>query len=276
MMRPGPGWRTAEFGEGPFSPASLWRRLSPRVWAPPLVAFCLLAAAWQVYAMANRYVLPTLPQVAAALAGDPGLYLRNLLVTLQEAIVGAACGMALGFLGALAITRLPLAERALMPLAVVLNVTPIVAIAPGLVVAFGFGMLPRYIVTAVVVFFPFLINSIAGLKAVDPGAEDVLATLHASRLEVLLHLRIPGSVPFLVAGARICLPLSLIGAVVAEFSAAGQAAGLGSLVETAASQSNLPVVYASVFVLGLLGIGLTLLVVGAGRALAAWYGDVRG
>ena len=276
MMRSVAAWRTAESGEGPFSPASISRRLSPATWAPPLVAFALLAAAWQLYAMANRYVLPTLPQIGGALAGDPGLYLRNLLVTLQEAIVGAACGMALGFLGALAITRLPLAERALMPLAVLLNVTPIVAIAPGLVVAFGFGMLPRYIVTAVVVFFPFLINSITGLKAADPGAEDVFATLHASRLEVLRHLRIPGSVPFLVAGARICLPLSLIGAVVAEFSAAGQASGLGSLVETAASQSNLPVVYASVFVLGLLGIGLTLLVVAIGRALAVWYGDLRG
>ena len=184
--------------------------------------------------------------------------------------------MALGFLGALAITRLPLAERALMPVAVVINVTPIVAIAPGLVVAFGFGMLPRYIVTAVVVFFPFLINSIAGLKAVDPGAEDVFTTLHASRFEVLLRLRIPSSVPYLLAGARICLPLALIGAVVAEFSAAGQSAGLGSLVETAASQADLPVVYASVFVLGLLGIGLTLLVIAAGRGLSIWYGDLLG
>ena len=276
MMRSRPGWRTAEYGDGPFSPATISRRLSPRIWAPPLVAFVLLALAWQLYAIANRFVLPTLPEVAGALLSDPGLYLRNLLVTLQEAIVGAACGMALGFLGALAITRLPLAERALMPVAVVLNVTPIVAIAPGLVVAFGFGMLPRYIVTAVVVFFPFLINSIAGLKAVDPGAEDVFTTLHASRLEVLLLLRIPSSAPFLLAGARICLPLSLIGAVVAEFSAAGQAAGLGSLIQTAASQSDLPVVYASVFVLGLLGIGLTLLVVATGRALSLWYGDLRG
>lgn len=262
----------AEFGVRPLS--SVTRRgRSPGVWAPPLVAFGVLALAWQLYAMANRYVLPTLPEIAGALLSDPWLYLRNLLVTLQEAAVGALCGMALGFAAALVITRLPLAERALMPVAVVLNVTPIVAIAPGLVVAFGFGMLPKYIVTAVVVFFPFLINSIAGLEATDRGAEEVLATLHASRLEVLVHLRVPGSVPFLVAGARICLPLSLIGAVVAEFAAAGQAAGLGSLVETAAAQSNLAVVYASVFVLGLLGIGLTLLVVAAGRALAVWYGD---
>ncbi len=275
-MRQRGRWRTDAFVDRPFSVASLSRRLSPRVWAPPLVAFVLLAVAWQLYATANRFVLPTLPQVAGALASDPGLYLGNLLITLQEALVGAVCGMALGFLGALAITRLPLAERALMPVAVVLNVTPIVAIAPGLVVAFGFGMLPRYIVTAVVVFFPFLINSIAGLKAVDPAAEEVFTTLHASRFEILLRLRIPSSVPFLLAGARICLPLALIGAVVAEFSAAGQAAGLGSLVETAASQSNLPVVYASVFVLGLLGIGLTLLVTAIGRGLALWYGDLRG
>lgn len=270
MMRP-----RAEFGTRPFSAVTL-DALSPRVWAPPLVAFAALALVWQLYAMFNRFVLPTLPEIAIALFSDPGLYLRNLLVTLQEAVVGAFCGMAVGFLVALAITRLPLAERALMPVAVVLNVTPIVAIAPGLVVAFGFGMLPKYIVTAVVVFFPFLINSIAGLEATDPGTEEVLATLHAGRLEVLVHLRIPGSVPFLVAGARICLPLSLIGAVVAEFAAAGQEAGLGSLVETAAAQSNLPVVYASVFVLGLLGIALTLLVVAAGRVLAVWYGDGRG
>ncbi|MGH7911688.1 MAG: ABC transporter permease, partial [Candidatus Dormibacteraceae bacterium] len=212
--------RRAAFGEGPSAWTVLSRRLSPRVWAPPLVAFVALAAGWQLYALTNRFVLPTLPEVAGVLAAHPGLFLGNLLVTLQEALVGAACGMGLGWLGALAITRLPLAERALMPVAVVLNVTPIVAIAPGLVVAFGFGMLPKYIVTAVIVFFPFLINSIAGLKAVDPAARDVLTTLHASRLEIMLRLQIPGSVPFLLAGARICLPLSLIGAVVAEFSAA--------------------------------------------------------
>ncbi|WP_217585122.1 ABC transporter permease subunit, partial [Microbacterium sp. GbtcB4] len=102
--------------------------------------------------------------------------------------------------------------RAVMPLVIIVMVTPIVAIAPALVVAFGFGMVPKFIVTGLVVFFPMLVNSLAGLRDVDQKALDVFTTLHASRWEIFRELRFPGSMPYVFAGLRIALPLAVVGA----------------------------------------------------------------
>jgi NitT/TauT family transport system permease protein len=241
-----------------------------RSWWPTAVAFLVLGIVWQLVALHNRYLIPTMPQVWSQLVENPGLYWHDLLVTLQEAVVGAACGMSAAFILAVGMCQVPLLERALMPLAVLVNVTPVVAIAPGLVVAFGFGLTPKYVVTAVIVFFPFLVNSLIGLRSPDPETHDVFTSLHASRAEVLLRLRLPNSLPFLFAAARICMPLSLIGAVVAEFTAPGGAGGLGSLIETGASLADLKTVYASVVVLAVLGIGLTLVVVVLQRSFLDW------
>jgi NitT/TauT family transport system permease protein len=252
--RLGPGWR--------------WR---PGRWLPPLVAFGLLVLAWQLYAVHHRYVVPTVPQIVDALVDHPGLYWRNFLVTLQEAVVGAACGMGAALVLAILMVHVRLLERALLPLAVMLNVTPIIAIAPGLVVAFGFGYTPKYIITAVIVFFPFLINALVGLRAIDPQAHDVMRSVHASSWEVLWRLRLPSSLPFVLAAARVCLPLGLIGAVVAEFSAPGHVGGLGTLIETAASQSDLTTIYAATVALAAAGVLLTGIVIVLQRWLLRWY-----
>jgi NitT/TauT family transport system permease protein len=246
-----------------------WAR--PSVWLPPLVALALLAGAWQLYALHNPYVIPTVPKIFRELTSHPGFYVRNAGTTLKEALVGAAFGMGIAFALAVLMSYVRIVERAVLPLAVILNVTPIIAVAPALVVAFGFGPTPKYIITAVLVFFPFLINSLAGLRAADPLALDVLKTLSASRTEILWRLRLPSSLPFLFAAARICVPLSVIGAVVAEFVAAGQANGLGTLIVTAASLSDLSTIYASVVVLAVIGITLFVLVVLVQRRLLAWH-----
>jgi NitT/TauT family transport system permease protein len=242
---------------------------------PPIVSFGLIVLGWQFYAIHNPYIIPTVSQIVDQLRTQPGLYWHDMLVTLREAVVGASCGMAAAFLLAVLMSHVRILERALMPLAVVLNVTPIVAIAPGLVVAFGFGFTPKYIIAGVIVFFPFLINSLVGLRSPDPEVLDVFTTLHASWWEVLWRLELPSSLPYLFAAARICLPLSLIGAVVAEFSAAGQTTGLGSLIEISANQANLKAVYASVVVLALLGVSVTFVVVMLQRRLLSWHSSSR-
>jgi NitT/TauT family transport system permease protein len=153
---------------------------------------------------------------------------------------------------------------------VILNVTPVVSLAPGFAVAFGFTMTPRYLVTGIIVFFPLLVNSLVGLRAIDPEALQYFQTLDASRLEVLLHLRVPSSLPFLFAAARICFPLSVIGAVVSEFSTAGTANGLGSLIEAGFQYNYLPQIYAAIFCLSLLGLAFTLLVTLIERRALSW------
>lgn len=243
-----------------------------RAWLPTVITFALAAALWQLVSIANPYVLPGLEEIGGSLLKSPDMYAANFLVTLQEVVVGAVAGVLAGFLLAVAMAEFPIIERATMPLVVVVMVTPIVAIAPALVVAFGFGMIPKYIVTALVVFFPVLVNTLAGLRDVDPGALDVMRTLHASRWEIFRHLRLPGSMPFVFAGLRTALPLAVVGAAVAEFVAAGQQAGLGSLVTTAAAQANLAVTWAAISLLCLLGVLLvTLLAVVRKRVL--WWSD---
>lgn len=223
-------------------------------WLAPAIAFLLVAAIWQMLALANPYVLPTIDAIGASLAKDPDMYWANFLVTGQEILVGASIGIFAGFILAILMAEMPMVERALMPLMVVVMVTPVVAIAPALVVAFGFGMTPKYIVTALVVFFPMLVNSLAGFKDMDEKALDVMTTLHASRWEIFRDLRLPGSLPFFFAGLRIALPLSVVGAAVAEFAAAGQQAGLGSLLTIAAAQANLPVTWACIVLLCVTGL----------------------
>ncbi|MFW7415488.1 ABC transporter permease [Demequina sp. SO4-18] len=246
--------------------------LRPTRMLPPVIAFAAAAALWQLVAIANPYVLPRIDAVISTLVGNPGMYFTNFLVTFQEVLVGAASGVVAGFLVAVIMAEFEVVERALMPLVVIVMVTPIVAIAPALVVAFGFGMVPKYIVTALVVFFPMLVNSLAGLRSVDTGALAVMRTLHANRWEVFRVLRFPGSMPYVFAGLRIALPLAVVGAAVAEFVAAGTQAGLGSLVTTAAAQANLEVTWAAIVLLAQLGV-LLIMALAVVRRRVLWWVD---
>ncbi len=225
-------------------------------WLPPLVAFAIAAVAWDLYATHHQFVIPTIGDIWRSLKGNTGMYWSNFKTTLQEVAVGAAGGIAFAFLLGVIMAELPIFERALMPLMVTLMVTPVVAIAPALVIAFGFGETPKYLVTGLVVFFPMLVNSVAGLRDVDSRTLDVFTTLHASRWEIFRYLRLPGSMPFLFTGLRIALPLAVVGATVAEFAAAGQASGLGALITVAASQANLSVIWSGIVLLCVLGVGL--------------------
>lgn len=245
-----------------------WTR--PGRWLPPLVAFAALVGVWQVLADHDRYLLPRPGTTAAQLLGHPGLYLHDARATLVEALVGLAIGFASACLLSLVMSEVEVVERAVLPLAVVLNVTPVVALAPALVVAFGFGAAPKIIVTAVIVFFPALINALIGLRSADPAVLDVLRSLDAARREVLWHVRLPAALPYLFAAARVCLPLSVVGAVVAELVAPGSSAGLGTLISQSAANSQLPQVYAAILCLAALGVALTGLVVVAERRALAW------
>lgn len=268
-VQPGdPRKSTATAGSSRLTKWTQWRS-----WGPPAITFVIVGVLWQVLAITNPYVIPTLDAIWGSLVGEPAMYWSNLLVTAQEVVVGASAGILAGFLLAVVMAEFQIMERAVMPLIVVVMVTPVVAIAPALVVAFGFGMMPKYIVTGLVVFFPMLVNSLAGLRDVDVRALDVMRTLHASRWEIFRDLRFPGCMPFVFAGLRIALPLAIVGAAVAEFVAAGQQAGLGSLVTISAAQANLPVTWASIALLCLLGVILVSILALVRKRVLWWSED---
>lgn len=242
------------------------------VWLPSLVTFAALAVIWEMVAHSNPFIIPPIGNILESIANNPGAYWSNLLVTLKEVAVGGSAAIVLGYLLAVLMCEFRIVERALMPVVMVIMVTPVIAIAPALVVAFGFGMLPKYIVTIIVAIFPILINSLAGLRAVDPGALDVLRVVNASRWEIFRTLRVPGSMPYFFAGLRIAIPFTIIGAAVAEFVAAGEAAGLGAMISIAASQANLDVTWAGIWmfcVLGLVFVGALALL----RSRVLWWDD---
>jgi len=256
-------------------PQSRMAWIRPAVWLPLVVMLAVLAVLWQYGARKLPYLLPSLLDIGTSLTENLGYYVDNALVTLGEATAGLAMGFAAAFVLAVLTSELPLVRRAVMPIAVVLNVTPLVAIAPALVVAFGFGPLPKLIITGLICFFPILINTAAGLRSVPQQVLQVYRTMDASRVELLWHLRIPNALPFLFAALRIVFPLSIIGAVVAEMSASGSTRGLGTAISVASSMNQLPVVYASIFVLAVMGVLLLLAVTLVERRALHWHDSTQ-
>ncbi|WP_380175405.1 ABC transporter permease [Kineococcus sp. DHX-1] len=249
----------------------LTRVVHPRTWLPTVVAVVVVGALWTWVARDNPYVLPTLSSVGRQFLDQPELYLVNAWTTLQEALLGLVAGTVCAVLLAVLVGESGLVRRGVTPLAVVLNVTPVVAIAPALVVAFGFGLTPKVVVTGLITFFPVLMNTVTGLRSVDRHVLQVFRTVDASRLDVLVRLRFPSALPYLFAALRVVFPLSLVGAVVAEFAAAGAQSGLGTLISVASSNSQLDRVFAAIACLALMGSLMLLLVTTVERRALAWH-----
>jgi len=225
--------------------------------------------AWSV----PPYILPAPSLVVTTLARHAGLYLHAALVTLGEALAGLVLGLGVGIGTAIIITFWTRLERGVLALAILVKATPMVAVAPLLIIWFGFGPLPKVIITALLTFFPVLINAHSGLHAVDTALLALLHSLHASRWEVFRYVRWPSAWPYLFAALKVAAPLALVGAVVAEW--AGASAGLGRTMWLAYANLNLPMLFAAVFCLAAMGMALYMLVVACERRVAFWILDFR-
>lgn len=246
------------------------RRLVARL-APPVAAVVAVVVAWQLLAAHDSYLLPRPLATVRELVDHPGTYLRTARATLEEAGAGLGIGAGAAVALAVAMSQVRALERALMPLAVVVNVTPVVAVAPALVVAFGFGVTPKLVVTALIVFFPMLVTTLAGLRSADPQVLDVLRVLHASRLDVLRRVQLPASAPSVFTGVRVTLPLAVVGAVVAEFVTPGSSGGLGTLIASQSANARLVPVYAALVCLAVIGVALTAALAVLERRALRWH-----
>ncbi|OLP59319.1 nitrate ABC transporter permease [Xaviernesmea oryzae] len=234
----------------------------------PLVVFLLLGAGWQWVALNLKSILPPLGSVFLELAARPGFYLLHLWTTLSAALSGFAIGAAIGVILAILIVHFQVLRAAILPVALMLNVTPVVAISPALIVAFGFNAVPHIIVAAISAFLPMLINALTGLRATDRDAEDVFRSLAASRIETLWHLRLPSSLPHLFAGARLAIAAAMVGSIVSEFM--GTSKGIGATIIMATTYLNLPQMWVAIFISALTSLGLIGLVDLAERAVIRW------
>ncbi len=214
------------------------------------------------------YLLPSPSHIAATLARNLDLYARASLLTLGEALAGLLLGVLAGVAIAVLLTLLPGIEDGVMTLAILMKSTPLVAIAPLLTLWLGFGVLPKIIITALLTFFPVLVNVLSGLQRVDQPYLDLFHSWRASRWEVFCFLRLPGSLPYLFAALKISAPLALIGAVVAEWT--GASGGLGRTMWLAYTNLNLPYLFAAIFILASAGMILYRLLAWAEARAVFW------
>ncbi|MBI9044823.1 MAG: ABC transporter permease [Anaerolineaceae bacterium] len=200
------------------------------------------------------YILPSPGKVFQTLWQNPITYLDASMLTIGEALAGLVLGVIAGFLLASLLILSPGLEDGVMTLAILVKSTPLVAIAPLLTIWLGFGVLPKIVITALLTFFPVLVNILSGLQKVDPALIDLYSTLNASKWEIFLRLRIPTSLSYLFAALKISAPLALIGAVVAEWT--GASGGLGRIMWLAYTNLNLPFMFAAILILAFVGMVL--------------------
>ena len=239
---------------------------------PPLLALTVVAIIWEIWIEVRdvpTYLVPAPSDVFAGLVEDPFLFVKEGVVTLTEAMAGFVLGSTVALVAAGLMAHSRVLERSLLPLAILVKVTPIVAIAPLFVIWFGFGMMPKILITALITFFPVLVNGITGFRSVDPGAMDFLRSINASRREIFLTLRLPSSMPYLFSAFRVSIPLAVIGAVVGEWFSADR--GLGSVIIVAHSNLDMVTLFGAIVTLAIMGIGLTLAVSVAEKKALFWH-----
>jgi ABC-type nitrate/sulfonate/bicarbonate transport system permease component len=241
----------------------------------PTAAFLLVViGAWEAVTRALRvpsYLMPAPSLVLTRWWSDVGFFLFEGGITLLEALAGLALGGGLALLAALLMARWRWLERAVLPIAIVAKVTPVVIVAPLFALWFGFGPLPRVLIAALLTFFPVLIGAVSGLRAAPRAARDVFATLNATPLEEAFMLRLPYALPQLFAAVKVSSTLALLGAAIAEWVSGDR--GLGRAVLLANSNLDTPGALAGVATIGLFGIALIGLITLLERRVLFWAGD---
>ena len=222
----------------------------------PLAAVVALIAIWELLTRlfeVPTYLIPRPGLVALALSEHFELILKESWVTTSEILLGYALSIVVGIPLALAIFLWPPFARAIYPLLVSSQAMPKVAVAPLLIVWFGFGLLPKVLIAFLIAFFPIVINTMVGFKEVDRGLADVFRSVSANERQLFMKLRLPYAMPYIFAGLRIATTLSVLGAIVAEWLAASN--GLGYLVLSGSFNFNTARSFAAIIALAVIGTG---------------------
>ncbi|MFA5122100.1 ABC transporter permease [Zavarzinia sp.] len=256
------------------------RRLSQRS-APLLVALFVLAG-WEELVRVRGlppYILPAPSLIAETLWADRAILAVSLFVTLKITFAALATSAVASLALAVLFRQSRWIERSLYPYAVILQVTPIVAIAPLILIYVEDPFAVMLVCATIVAFFPILSNTMLGLRSVDPGLEDFFRLQGAGRLETLWLLHLPSALPYFLSGLRIAGGLALIGAVVAEFvssTTAGGATGLAWRIIEAGQRLNVPRMFAALALIAFAGIAIFALLTALSHLiLRRWHESAR-
>ena len=244
---------------------------------PPVMVAILLLGLWQWWVMAYDippFLVPSPLLVMKTLANDWPLLSGSLLVTLKVTFLALVASVVIGVAVAFAFVQSRWIETAFFPYAVLLQVTPIVAIAPLIIIWVQSPTLSLVICATIVAIFPVIANTTLGLRSVNPGLASLFRMHGASRWQTLMRLRVPSALPYFFGGLRIASGLSLIGAVVAEFVAGtgGTGTGLAYQILQAGYQLNIPRMFAALVLIAATGVALFVLMGALSRReLGGWH-----
>jgi ABC-type nitrate/sulfonate/bicarbonate transport system permease component len=231
-----------------------------------------LLAAWELWTRwgdVPKWQLPSPLDIARELVESRALLWEHTRVTLLEVVLGFLAALIVGLCLANGIAYSRIIERSIYPIVIASQTVPIIAIAPLLLIWVGYGLAPKIIVVALICFFPISVNTVDGLRSVDPDMVNMMRTLGASRWQIFTKLQVPSSLPQMFSGIKIGITFSVIGAVIGEW--VGASAGLGYLMTYSQPLFLTARVFAAIGVLSAMGIGLFVLATLVERLALPWF-----
>lgn len=224
-------------------------------WLPAVILLLVTIVVWEavvrIFAI-SAFIIPAPSEIAQSLVAQWGTLMQATLVTAGEILFGFLVSVVVGIAIALVIVRFDWLGRALYPLVVLFQNVPKVALAPIFILWFGYGLAPKIGLILVIAFFPVTLSMLAGMQSVDRSLLSLMNSVGASSTQILFRIRVPHSLPNLMAGTKIAATLSVIGAIVGEF--AGASDGLGYVIQFASTQLDTALVFAALLLVSVLGI----------------------
>jgi ABC-type nitrate/sulfonate/bicarbonate transport system permease component len=228
-----------------------------RTWLPPVVFLALLLEGWELWVGLKHeasYVLPTPVAISKALYDSRHVLGGHVATTLEETLIGLLVGTVAGVALAIAISAIPFVRRAVWPLVVTSQTIPMLVLAPLLALGFGFGMAPKVVVVALIVFFPVAVSTVAGLASADREQVDLVRSMGASSVEVLRLVLLPSALPDFFSGLKIAATYAVAGAVIGEW--VGGSSGLMIFINRSERSYRTDQVYAGVAMIAVLSMAL--------------------
>ena len=242
----------------------------------PFASLLALFLAWEFLVgilQVPAYLIPAPTDIITALVQNAGLLLKHAGPSAVEAGLGFLLSVGAGIPLAILTVAYPRFRKTVMPFLISSQVVPKVAIAPLLLIWFGFGITSKVLIVFMMAFFPIFIAMISGLQAVEPDMLNLMLSMRPTKIQVFTKLRIPNSLPYLIDGLKLAVTRSVIAAIVAEWISSNE--GLGYLILYADARSNSPLMFSIICVLAVIGLIFFMLVAGIGKTLVPWYYAMR-
>lgn len=228
---------------------------------PSIIAVTLLITIWQLLCMTGmvpKYMLPSPAEVIVAFVSELPLLFENSLITLKEAFLGLIFGVGVGFMTAVLMDSFDILYKAFYPILIITQTIPSVAVAPLLVLWFGYEMTPKIILIMLSTFFPVAVGLLDGFRSADKDAIDLLRSMGANRLQIFKYIKFPSAIPQLFSGFRIAAAYSVVGAVISEWL--GGFGGLGVYMTRVKKAFAFDKMFAVIFLISAISLALMALV----------------